>query len=295
MDGPFAWYLAGQLHDAAAGRAVERIDVAPGRWQANVMLMHCAGQVLQRVHARGKWLIFDFAHGVTWLCCLVGRAKWVVRSPVNDAASGAMPSGYSPTFATPTIRPRGRAKRPAAAMRPGLLEIHFREAGSLQLFGRPLLFTLPIDLAMKHPELTALGPDVAAETFDLEDALYRIRQNPQKTAAAALLDQHIVSGLGNALKCQTLFAARLPPGQKLHSLYASELSRLVAHARAAGQDALLALRQGQPIRYAVYDRLGEPCPACGADIQADRSGVDGRWTWHCPVCQRLPETPGLFG
>lgn len=285
MDGPFARYLAGQLHEAAAGRAVERIDVAAGRWQANVLLKHCAGQVLQRVHARGKWLIFDFAHGVTWLCCLVGRAKWTIQPHVSALESqSALKFSHAPQVA--------RAPR---ARRPVLLEMHFRAGDILQLFGHPILLTLPSEAAMKHPEMVGLGPDIAAENFDVEGVLYRLRQNPQKTVAAALLDQHIISGLGNALKCETLFGARLPPGQKIQALFASDLARIAVHAREAGQRALHDLRAARPVAYEMYDRAGEPCPACETDIQADRSGGDGRWTWHCPVCQQMPAKPGLFG
>jgi formamidopyrimidine-DNA glycosylase len=38
--------------------------------------------------------------------------------------------------------------------------------------------------------------------------------------------------------------------------------------------------------FRVYDRVGEPCPRCGAEIV--RTVVGGRGTFHCPRCQRAP-------
>ena len=54
MEGPQTKVLAEHLDNILAGQAVERIDVPPGRWQANVMLLNCAGQVIQRVRSHGS-------------------------------------------------------------------------------------------------------------------------------------------------------------------------------------------------------------------------------------------------
>ena len=49
MDGPQTYVLAAALTRQLCGVPVERLAVPAGRWQANVLLMHCAGQVIQRI------------------------------------------------------------------------------------------------------------------------------------------------------------------------------------------------------------------------------------------------------
>src|SRR5579862_2609834 len=80
MEGPQTRALAEHLNDVVTGKLVERILVPEHRWQANMLLLNCVGQVVQRVRSHGKWLFFDFSHGVTWLCQLITRAKWTVRT-----------------------------------------------------------------------------------------------------------------------------------------------------------------------------------------------------------------------
>src|SRR5947208_11790774 len=81
MEGPQTRALAEFLNDRLTGKPVEQILVPQHRWQANVLLLNCVGQVIQRVRSHGKWLFFDFSHGVTWLCQLITRAKWTLLSP----------------------------------------------------------------------------------------------------------------------------------------------------------------------------------------------------------------------
>ncbi|MEI8194778.1 MAG: hypothetical protein WCI73_02600, partial [Phycisphaerae bacterium] len=78
MDGPQTYVLAATLTRQLCGVPVERLTVPSGRWQANVLLLHCAGQVIQRISSHGKWLIFDFSHGVSWACCLLAKSRWQI-------------------------------------------------------------------------------------------------------------------------------------------------------------------------------------------------------------------------
>ncbi len=86
MDGPQTRAVAAQLNDVLTGKLVEKILVPENRWQANMLLLNCVGQVIQRVRSHGKWLFFDFSHGVTWLCQLVMRARWNVHPPGDATA-----------------------------------------------------------------------------------------------------------------------------------------------------------------------------------------------------------------
>src|ERR1700743_779713 len=83
MEGPHTRALAENLNDVITGKLVERILVPEHRWQANVLLLNCVGQVIQRVRSHGKWLFFDFSHGVTWICQLITKAKWSIFPPAE--------------------------------------------------------------------------------------------------------------------------------------------------------------------------------------------------------------------
>jgi endonuclease-8 len=271
MDGPQTHVLADRLAAQLCGRAVEQINVPPGRWQANVLLLHCAGQVIQKISARGKWLFFDFSHGVTWACCLLAKSKWDIVAAVPENGRGEEGNGG------------GRAP---------LLVVTFRQGPTAVLRGRPLFLTLPTSGLWQHPDLADLGPDpLAAESADVfvELFLARLRPAAGRTLAAALLDQSIVAGVGNPLKCELLFRVGLAPATRVGELYASQLD-LVARTLYR----MMRLAGGEGATPHVYDRAGEACGRCHQPIAVDRSGADGRWSWHCPNCQKPQRGPTLF-
>jgi formamidopyrimidine-DNA glycosylase len=148
---------------------------------------------------------------------------------------------------------------------------------------------LPTETLLQHAEFKALGPDpLVSADYEVEFPT-RIRRASGRTVAAALLDQEIIAGVGNPLKCEILFATGLAPTTRVGDLLSSHVERLVAAASNIYRDAATAARRNEPFDYAVYDRAGEPCPKCGADIAVTRSAEE---TWFCPTCQ--PPLPTLF-
>src|SRR3954465_9803058 len=113
MEGPQTRALADHLGEQLAGRAIEQIIVPEDRWQANVLLLNCVGQVVQRVRSHGKWMFFDFSHGITWMCQLITRSKWSLRPGREGEESHPRP-----------VR-GGEGKRRSALMR-----VYFRAAGA---------------------------------------------------------------------------------------------------------------------------------------------------------------------
>ena len=122
------------------------------------------------------------------------------------------------------------------------------------------------------------------------------RNTPIKSA---LLDQHIVSGLGNIYVCETLYRARISPKKKAGDLSAKRAATLVpiirevlAEAIEAGGSSLRDYRQaGGELgyfqhRFQVYDREGQPCPTPGCSSQITRIVQSGRSSFYCPTCQR---------
>jgi len=285
MEGPQTRALAEQLNEFITGKPVQRIVVPEHRWQANMMLLNCVGQVIQRVRSHGKWLFFDFSHGVTWLCQLITKSKWTILSPEEAAKLGTDP---------PLLASTPRRRRPLITLH--LRAVSCKEAHGIAavLTGRPIFFILPTDKVWSHQEVKAMGPDPLATATFHDDFPYRLRQNPNRTVAASLLDQEVVAGLGNMLKCEILYATRFSPAVKVGALLASQIDFLAGTVVGLTATASTFASKGQSFPYRVYDKAGLPCSICGSEIAVDRSGQDAHLTWYCPTCQPLGREPTLF-
>ncbi len=139
--------------------------------------------------------------------------------------------------------------------------------------------------------LAALGPDVLDEGFSpatLEERLRRKRV-PIKPA---LLDQHIVAGLGNRDADESLWRAGIGPRRPAGTLTHEEAERLTNAMRGVLREGIarrgsrpdLWGRKGESLRHLdIFEREGEPCPRCGGPVARIRQ--NGRNTFYCPACQ----------
>ena len=134
-----------------------------------------------------------------------------------------------------------------------------------------------------------LGPDLLAETVDLDEALRRWAARGSTPVAEVLLDQTVVAGIGTIYAAESLFAERLWPWTPADAL--PEPSRVLAVARRQLQRAVL---DGRPPGH-VHGRLRQPCHRCGRPIavrQARKPPMQ-RPIFYCPRCQTDPATtPG---
>jgi endonuclease-8 len=116
--------------------------------------------------------------------------------------------------------------------------------------------------------------------------------------AAALLDQERIAGVGNILRAEALFLARLPPLRPASELRPADFERLWEALRLlledAARDGRIVTPQAPPApwetpgrrredRFSVYDRAGQPCPRCATPIS--RVALAGRGLFFCPGCQ----------
>jgi formamidopyrimidine-DNA glycosylase len=147
-----------------------------------------------------------------------------------------------------------------------------------------------------HPLLSKLGPEPFSAEFD---AAYLHRATRKRGAAIklALMDNHLVVGVGNIYANEALFRAGIRPTRPANRIAPARLERLVAAIRETLSDAIgkggSTLRDyvdsaGEPgyfqLDYFVYGRTGQPCRVCGTAIRATRLG--GRSTSYCYICQR---------
>jgi formamidopyrimidine-DNA glycosylase len=148
----------------------------------------------------------------------------------------------------------------------------------------------------EHPLISRFGPDPFSRDFSPE---YLKGVFGRKAAIKGLLlDQSVVAGLGNIYVDEVLFAAGVHPTRKANTLNSGEIEAIhsatrdilgrAIEARGTTFDSYHdAFGEGGKFQYQlkVFTRAGEPCPACGTEIQKLR--VAGRGTHVCLVCQPL--------
>ena len=154
-------------------------------------------------------------------------------------------------------------------------------------FDAPVVEIVPARDVESIRGLATLGPDVLVD-IDVDAAVQRFAAVPATTPIGdALLDQTIVSGLGNIWRCETLYAQRVHPATPVGDLDASQLAALVdAGARMMGASASRDAARPAP---QVYKRTGRPCRRCGTAITSQRMGRDNRTAYFCPKCQVRPK------
>jgi formamidopyrimidine-DNA glycosylase len=123
--------------------------------------------------------------------------------------------------------------------------------------------------------------------------LFRGRKTPIKSA---LLNQKLLSGVGNIYADESLFRAGIRPRRRAASLTRENLRRLYLAVREVLKEAI-ALggssvsdyvgADGEEgffqLQHRVYDREGEPCLVCKTPIK--RMVIAGRSSHYCPKCQ----------
>jgi len=141
-----------------------------------------------------------------------------------------------------------------------------------------------------------LGPDPLDPSLTPRE-LHRRLQGRRAAVKAILLDQAVLSGVGNIYADEALFEAGIHPRRPAASLSPGEAGRLLEALRAVLRWALghggttfqaFVDATGAPGSHQehvrVFRRQGRPCPHCGAPIA--RTRVAGRSTYFCPRCQR---------
>ncbi len=152
--------------------------------------------------------------------------------------------------------------------------------------------------ADRHPLLADIGPEPLGNGFSDSYLVARLagKNTPIKSA---LLDQHLVAGLGNIYVCETLYRARLHPARKAGDLTRAQVAALVPIIRTvlteaieAGGSSLRDYRQADgelgyfQHSFQVYGREGQPCATQGCDSVIGRMVQSGRSSFFCPTCQR---------
>jgi formamidopyrimidine-DNA glycosylase len=145
------------------------------------------------------------------------------------------------------------------------------------------------------PYLSRVGLDPFETTLN---QFVRIILSRKKSIKSLLLDQSLISGLGNIYVDESLFQAKIHPMTQTGALSPARIKNL--HRVIKKILSLAISKQGSTLRdyrrpdgiiggfqnyHQVYGRTGLPCPFCRSPIQKIR--VAGRGTHYCLYCQKI--------
>lgn len=161
-------------------------------------------------------------------------------------------------------------------------------------FGRMIL--MPKNQAGEYPGIKKLGPEPVREQFHLQEFENQLKKS-HRAVKPLLLDQSLVTGLGNIYVDEALFQVKIHPERSADTLNQQDISLLyesiidvLARAVKAGGTTVRtyknALGEAGKFQVAlnVYGLTGEPCPRCGTPISKIK--VAQRGTHFCPNCQK---------
>ncbi|MER2520035.1 MAG: bifunctional DNA-formamidopyrimidine glycosylase/DNA-(apurinic or apyrimidinic site) lyase [Bdellovibrionales bacterium] len=154
----------------------------------------------------------------------------------------------------------------------------------------------------QHKSLRDLGIEPFDAAFNA-DFLAKAWKGKSASVKETLMDQRIVVGIGNIYACEALYRAGIDPRRKAGTCGKAQCAKLVEAVRAVLTEAIAS--GGSSLRdyrhadggegwfqhsFAVYGRVGEPCPDCDCEviktggIQRIRQG--GRSTFLCSEKQK---------
>jgi formamidopyrimidine-DNA glycosylase len=219
-----------------------------------------------------------------------GKYLWL---PVGDDAllahlgmSGQLLVGESSRPLTPHVR----------------IRITFSDSGPDLRFSDQRTFghlSLAPGGAVLPAPIAHIAPDPLEPAFDLAAVVARIRTR-RTGIKRALLDQSLVSGIGNIYADEALWRAQIHWAREAQMLRPAQINRLFdsvrqvfAESLSAGGttfDSLYVNVNGESGYFerslSVYGRAGFPCPRCGTPVRRDP--FMNRSAFSCPKCQPRP-------
>jgi formamidopyrimidine-DNA glycosylase len=164
-----------------------------------------------------------------------------------------------------------------------------RKFGYVKVYDQAKLF--------EAKELKDLGPDPFTKELNEEYLMRKIAKRPKIKIKQVIMDQTVISGVGNIYADESLFCAGISPLRLAKDVKKSELTKLIECIRKMLKKGLeyggssentyvnIEGKKGEMQNYfQIYRKTGKTCPrGCGI---VKRVVVGGRGTHYCPVCQR---------
>ncbi len=148
-----------------------------------------------------------------------------------------------------------------------------------------------------HPALSRLGIDALSAELDRE-VLFKLLTDKKSPMKTSLLDQGLISGIGNIYACEILYWSDIHPTRPSCSLRRSDTHRVAGAIHKVLSAAIESGGSTLPDyagtagalgsfhhQFAVFDRYGLPCPRCEMPC-VSKVLFRGRTTFFCPTRQK---------
>jgi endonuclease VIII len=243
-----------------------------------------AGQIIDKVEARGKWMLIHFSGGGILASHLLMNGRWHI------------------------YRVGERWQLPRFHMRIVIENEQYQAVG----FRVPVAEMHTQRSLERNARIPKPNGDLLSEDFDAEAATERLFARPSEAIADALLDQSVLAGVGNVFKSEICFVNGLHPFREVGTLTREEAMATIASAKKLlranvleDSGDLIVTFRGQQRRTThtshpgetlwVYGRHNEPCRRCGEAIRRRIQGDDARVTFWCPRCQPMLDGSDVDG
>ncbi|MEL7834549.1 endonuclease VIII [Fodinibius sp. Rm-B-1B1-1] len=269
-EGPEIWRTADSLTNALKDKPIHELFFAFDELKDYESKLK--GQSVLNVEARGKALLTFFDTGKVMYSHNQLYGKWMVSNANEEPDTN-------------------RSLR--VAIHNGEKSAYLYSASEIEMLDR--------EEVGEHPYIKKLGPDVLHPDTTYQDVLGQFTSDEFKNRklTTLLLDQGFVSGIGNYLRSEIMFYAKVDPRKKLRE-YSDEEKEALAEATyklttrsyetggiTNDQKIVEALKRENAsydeYRHFVYKRTDDRCHKCGSIIEEDKTG--GRKIYFCPRCQ----------
>jgi len=248
---------------------------------ADDLVARLAGRTVLAARRRGKYLWLDLDGPAEALVTHLGMSGQLLVQPASAPPETHLRARFAFTDGDPELRFVDQRTFGGLALEP-LVD------------GELLVDDVPASVA--HIALDPLDPG-----YDVEAVVRRLRAR-RTGLKRALLDQTLVSGIGNIYADESLWRARLHGARPTETLTRPAVRRVLTAAaevmtEALGHggtsfDALYVNVNGASGYFdrslAAYGQVGRPCPRCGTPIR--REAFMNRSSFSCPRCQPRPRS-----
>ena len=249
------------------------------------MSQRLTGVTILRLHRRSKYILCDLNSGETLLIHLGMSGRMTISYAGNVSEDLLGNFQYKPS--TPAKHDHVILDMQAGA------RISFNDArrfGAMDLIATKNLFD--------HKLIKSLGPEPLGNEFNTPYLHSKLR-GKAAPIKSALLDQRIVSGLGNIYVCESLWRAGINPKRLSGKVSRKKVDVLVPIIRDVLQEAISAggssLKDHRQTNgdlgyfqhlFAVYGREGKKCSSPDCSELIKRIVQSGRSSFYCAKCQK---------